>query len=69
MERLEELRVVYLGKKGHLSALLRSMGQLDASERPRIGAIATVKALQTDLERQQTTLQTAEFKLSWTLKL
>jgi len=64
MERLEELRVVYLGKKGQLSALLRSMGQLDASERPRIGAIAnTVKeALQTDLERQQTTLQTAQIQ-------
>jgi phenylalanyl-tRNA synthetase alpha chain len=64
MERLEELRVVYLGKKGHLSALLRSMGQLDARERPRIGAIAnTVKeALQTDLERQQTTLQTARIQ-------
>ena len=64
MERLEELRVVYLGKKGQLSALLRSMGQLDASERPRIGAIAnTVKeALQTDLERQQTTLQTDQIQ-------
>ena len=64
MERLEELRVVYLGKKGQLSALLRSMGQLDASERPRIGAITnTVKeALQTDLERQQTTLQTAQIQ-------
>ncbi len=64
MERLEELRVVYLGKKGQLSALLRSMGQLDASERPRIGAIAnTVKeALQTDIERQQTTLQTAQIQ-------
>jgi phenylalanyl-tRNA synthetase alpha chain len=64
MERLEELRVVYLGKKGQLSALLRNMGKLDASERPRIGAIAnTVKeALQTELERQLTTLQTARIQ-------
>ena len=58
LERLEELRVVYLGKKGHLSALLRSMGQLSTQERPRIGAIANVvkEALQLDLERQRTNL-------------
>lgn len=64
LERLEELRVVYLGKKGQLSALLRGMGQLSAEERPRIGAITnTVKeALQTDLERQRTKLQAAQIK-------
>ena len=62
LEHLEELRVVYLGKKGKLSALLRSMGQLATEDRPQIGAIAnTVKeALQTDLEQQRTTLQTAK---------
>jgi len=52
MERLEELRVsLPLSKKGQLSALLRSMGQLDASRQPSGGAIAnTVKrGLQTDL--------------------
>lgn len=59
LERLEELRVVYLGKKGQLSGLLRSMGQLSAEERPKIGAIAnTVKeAIQLDLEHQRTILQ------------
>jgi phenylalanyl-tRNA synthetase alpha chain len=64
LERLEELRVFYLGKKGQLSALLRSMGQMSAEERPRIGAIAnTVKeALQSELERQRTTLQTARIE-------
>ncbi len=62
LEHLEELRVVYLGKKGKLSALLRNMGQVATEERPQIGAIAnTVKeALQTDLEQQRTTLQTAK---------
>ena len=66
LERLEELRVLYLGnKKGQLSALLRSMGQLSAQERPVIGAIAnTVKeVLQTDLERQRTVLQTAQIQV------
>jgi len=64
LERLEELRVVYLGKKGQLSALLRSMGQLSTEERPRIGAITnTVKeVLQSDLEQQRTRLQTAQLQ-------
>lgn len=64
LERLEELRVSYLGKKGQLSALLRSMGQLSVEERPKIGAIAnTVKeALQSELERQRTTLQAAQIQ-------
>lgn len=65
LERLEELRVVYLGKKGQLSALLRIMGQMSAEERPKIGAIAnTVKeALQADLENQRTKLQAAQLQI------
>lgn len=64
LERLEELRVGYLGKKGQLSTLLRSMGQLSTEERPKIGAIAnTVKeALQSELERQRATLQAAQIQ-------
>lgn len=59
LERLEELRVGYLGKKGELSVLLRSMGQLSAEERPSIGAIGnTVKeALQTSLDQQRASLE------------
>ncbi len=61
LERLEELRVVYLGKKGQLPALLRSMGQLSAEERPKIGAIANIvkEALQTFLDERRTLLQAA----------
>lgn len=64
LERLEELRVVYLGKKGQLPALLRSMGQLSADERPKIGAIAnTVKeALQVFLDDRRTLLQAAQLQ-------
>lgn len=64
LERLEELRVFYLGKKGQLSALLRSMGSLSAEERPKIGAIAnTVKeAVQAALEQQRTKLQAAQIQ-------
>lgn len=59
LERLEELRVAYLGKKGQLSAIMRQMGQLSAEERPRFGAIAnTVKeAVQADLDERRTKLQ------------
>jgi len=61
LDRLEELRVVYLGKKGQLSGLLRSMGQLSAEERPQIGAIANVvkEALQDEIENQRQKLQAA----------
>jgi phenylalanyl-tRNA synthetase alpha chain len=64
LERLEELRVSYLGKKGQLSAILGSMGKLPADEKPKIGAIAnTVKeALQTSLDNQRKTLETAKIQ-------
>lgn len=35
---LEQVRVDYLGKKGHLTALLKNLGQLSADERPEAGA-------------------------------
>jgi phenylalanyl-tRNA synthetase alpha chain len=39
-EALEAIRLQYLGKKGSLSTILRGLGQLDASERPAMGALA-----------------------------
>ena len=39
MKGLEALRVKVLGKKGELTALLRSMGQLSPEERPAAGAL------------------------------
>lgn len=38
--RLEELRVEILGKKGELTLLLREMGKLSSEERPIIGKLA-----------------------------
>ena len=35
---LEAVRVRYLGRKGELTALLKSLGGMDAAERPRAGA-------------------------------
>jgi phenylalanyl-tRNA synthetase alpha chain len=37
---LEDLRVRFLGKKGEVSALLRGMGQLAPSDRPKVGEAA-----------------------------
>ena len=64
LPKLEELRVVYLGKKGKLSQILRGMGKLSAEERPRIGALANEikEELQTNLEKQQQKLQQLKIK-------
>ena len=35
---LDEVRVKYLGKKGELTSILRSMGSLSPEERPIIGS-------------------------------
>ena len=39
-ERLEAMRVRYIGKKGELTAILRQMGSLSAEERPAMGQLA-----------------------------
>lgn len=39
-QQLHEARVAFLGKKGHLTAVLRSMKDLSAEERPKMGALA-----------------------------
>ena len=47
-ERLEAMRVRYLGKKGELTAVLRQMGILSAEERPAMGQLAN--QLRADIE-------------------
>ncbi|HEY9653066.1 MAG TPA: phenylalanine--tRNA ligase subunit alpha [Coleofasciculaceae cyanobacterium] len=61
LEKIEQLRVNYLGKKGQLSQVLRGMGKLAADERPRIGASANeIKdILQDNLEQKRKDLQAA----------
>ncbi len=39
-DKLETLRVRYLGKKGELTGILRQMGKLSAEERPAMGQLA-----------------------------
>ena len=38
MKSLEEIRVMFLGKKGKLTAILKGMGALSAEERPVVEA-------------------------------
>ena len=46
---LEAVRVQYLGKKGHLTAVLKQMGKLSPEERPVMGQVAN--AVRADLEQ------------------
>lgn len=54
---LEALRVQVLGKKGELTAILKSMGSLSAEERPKMGQIAnevrqSIEAMLTEKTKQ-----------------
>jgi len=64
LDALEQLRVKYLGKKGSLSQILGGMGKMDASERPRIGALANEvkELLQAELEQKRAALQMAQIE-------
>jgi phenylalanyl-tRNA synthetase alpha chain len=61
LRALDDVRVAYLGKKGELTSLLKSLGQVDASERPQVGAkINEAKvALQQDLATRKAALEEA----------
>ena len=37
LDRLNEVRVAYLGKKGELTAILKSMKDVAPEERPKVG--------------------------------
>ena len=58
---LAEIRVKYLGKKGELTAVLRSMGSLSPEERPAFGQRANeVRAqIEAEIERRQTEMKSA----------
>jgi phenylalanyl-tRNA synthetase alpha chain len=58
---LEKLRVEWLGKKGRVTDLLKSLGQLDAEERPRVGAAinAVKKLLNEQISQRKESLQRA----------
>ena len=59
LHTLDELRVRYLGKKGALTEYLKSLGQLPAAERPKIGeAVNRAKQnLQAAIDARRTELE------------
>jgi phenylalanyl-tRNA synthetase alpha chain len=73
---LDEVRVRYLGKKGELTGLLKSLGSLDAEERPKAGAQINaakqqvqdwINSRKSSLMAQQLEASLAEEKLDITL--
>jgi phenylalanyl-tRNA synthetase alpha chain len=66
LRALDDVRVAYLGKKGELTSLLKSLGQVDVSERPQVGAkINEAKvALQQDLATRKAALEEAALSAS-----
>lgn len=61
LDRLEQLRVAYLGKKGELSQILALVGKLPPTDRPRIGALANrlKESLLRALEERRHTVEAA----------
>ncbi|MDV6320096.1 phenylalanine--tRNA ligase subunit alpha [Chromohalobacter sp. HP20-39] len=64
IQALDEVRVRFLGKKGEITALLKSLGQLPPEERPKAGEqINEAKQVLADeLEARKQTLQNAELE-------
>ncbi|MBR1471895.1 MAG: phenylalanine--tRNA ligase subunit alpha [Lachnospiraceae bacterium] len=60
-ERLNEIKVAYLGKKGELTALLKSMKDIAAEERPKFGQMVneTRAAIEGVMEETRKKLETA----------
>ncbi len=58
---LDHVRVDYLGKKGQLTALLKTLGKLSAEERPKAGALINeAKArVQEEINTRKTVLENA----------
>nr|Q31F18.1 RecName: Full=Phenylalanine--tRNA ligase alpha subunit; AltName: Full=Phenylalanyl-tRNA synthetase alpha subunit; Short=PheRS [Hydrogenovibrio crunogenus XCL-2] len=58
---LDEIRVQYLGKKGELTAMMKTLGQLSAEERPKAGQIINEakQSVQTFLSEKKAELEDA----------
>ena len=63
-QELEEIRIKYLGKKGEITAILKTMGSLSAEERPIIGQMANeVRGIiDESLKEKSTSIEKAELQ-------
>ena len=64
LRSLDEVRVSFLGKKGELTTLLKSLGQMDPTERPKAGeAINQAKsAIQDAIEHRKISLSNSQLE-------
>ena len=64
LRSLDEVRVSFLGKKGELTTLLKSLGQMDPAERPKAGeAINQAKsAIQDAIENRKASLANSQLE-------
>jgi phenylalanyl-tRNA synthetase alpha chain len=64
LSELEDLRIVFLGKKGELTTLLKGLGQLNAEELPKMGGVINqAKGVVQDLLTQRkNNLETIELE-------
>jgi len=64
LRTLDEVRVSFLGKKGELTTLLKSLGQMDPTERPKAGeAINQAKsAIQDAIEHRKASLANSQLE-------
>ena len=74
--KLEQLRVKYLGKKGEVTKLLQGMGKLSAEERPKAGQLVntlraeieqSIDALKTDMQARMQEMQLRQEVLDVTM--
>lgn len=58
---LEQLRVQYLGKKGELTQVMKTLGNIPAEERPRVGAMVNEakERVQGELNARKSDMETA----------
>jgi phenylalanyl-tRNA synthetase alpha chain len=65
LRELDQVRVEYLGKKGQVTAVLKTLGQLAHEERKEVGMIANEvrQALEAAIADKQNALQRAEVEL------
>jgi phenylalanyl-tRNA synthetase alpha chain len=63
---LDQIRVSVLGKKGSLSEALKSLGQVPADERPKLGALANEwkTKIETAIEARKVNLEAKEIEAS-----
>ena len=62
LQELDAVRVKYLGKKGELTAVLKTMGKLSPEERPLVGQMANEvrELIAADLEKRNDLLKAAQ---------